>query len=73
MISLENQLAKINELKNKVMAAGYHQNQVNDIIREVVSNLNLEKITYEQGCELIESLQFYCDFAEKCKKGNCRK
>ncbi|AIF53709.1 hypothetical protein [Pelosinus sp. UFO1] len=70
---MENQLAKISELKGKVIAAGYHQNQVNDIIREVAENLDLKKITYEQSCELIESLQFYCDFAEKCKKGNCRK
>ena len=68
---LDKQLARILELKQQVLATGYHQTQLNDIIREVVDNANLGSITFEQSCELIGTLEYYCDFANKSKKVNC--
>jgi len=68
---LDKQLAKISELKQQVLAIGYHQTQLNDIIREVVDEAKLGCITFEQSCELIGTLEYYCDFASKCKKVNC--
>jgi hypothetical protein len=62
------QLARIAELKQLIIAAGYHPAQLNDIIREVIGTINLDAITDEQSCDLIETLEYYCVFAEKCQK-----
>ena len=68
---MDKQLARISELKEQVLATGYHQTQLNDIIRDVVDNASLGSITFEQSRELIGTLEYYCDFAKKCKKVNC--
>ena len=68
---MDKQLARISELKEQVLATGYHQTQLNDIIRDVVDNASLGSITFEQSRELIGTLEYYCDFANKCKKVNC--
>jgi len=70
---LHKQLARISELKQQLIVTGYHPSQLSDIAREVIGNASVENITDEQRCELIESLEYYCDFAVKCKKGNCQK
>ena len=70
---MQKQLAKISELKQKLIKAGYHPTQLDDIFREVIGNAGLTNSTDEQRSELIGSLEYYCDFAEKCKKGNCKK
>ena len=70
---MHKQLARISELKQQLIATGYHATQLSDIVREVIGNANIENITDEQTCELIESLEYYCDFAIKCKKANCKK
>ena len=63
---------RISELKQQVLTAGYHSAQLNSIVREVVEKDNLENITFEQSCELIAQLEYYRDFADKCKKLNCK-
>jgi len=70
---VDKQLTRISELKQQLIATGYHSTQFNDIVREVIGNASLANITNEQCSELIESLEYYCDFAAKCKKGNCKK
>ena len=70
---MHQQLARISELKQQLIATGYHATQLSDIVREVIGNGSLVNTTNEQRCELIESLEYYCDFATKCKKGNCKK
>ena len=65
---LHKQLARISDLKQRLIGTGYHPTQINDISREIIGNTNLENITNEQRSELIESLEYYCDFADKCKK-----
>lgn len=70
---MHKQLARISELKEQLLATGYHPTQLSDIVKEVIGNAGLANITDEQRCELIESLEYYCDFAIKCKKGNCKK
>ena len=70
---MQQRLTRISELKEQLLATGYHGTQINDIIRDVIGNASLTNITAEQCCELIESLEYYCDFAAKCKKGNSKK
>jgi len=65
---VDKQLARISELKRQIIAMGYHPTQLNDIVREVVGNTSLDSMTLEQGSELIESLEYYYEFAKKCKK-----
>lgn len=67
---MHEQLTRISELKRQLLAIGYHPTQLNDIVREVIGNESLVSITAEQRYELIESLEYYCDFAAKCKKAN---
>jgi hypothetical protein len=62
------QLARIAELKQLIVAAGYHPAQLSDIVREVIGATSLATITYEQSCELIKTLEYYCDFAKRCQK-----
>jgi len=71
--NVHQQLTRISELKQQLIGIGYHPTQLNDIVREVIGKTSLESITAEQSRELIESLEYYCDFAIKCKKGNCKK
>jgi len=70
---VHNHLTRISELKQHLVVLGYHVTQINDIIRDVIGNASLENITDGQCCELIEYLNYYCDFARKCKEGNCIK
>jgi len=69
---LHKQLARISELKRQLIDTGYHPTQLSDIVRDVIGNASLENSTDEQRSDLIESLEYYCDFAIKCKKGNCK-
>lgn len=70
---MHKQLARISELKQQLLVTGYHETQISDIVREVIGKTSLANITDEQCCELIESLEYYCNFAIKCKQGNCKK
>ena len=70
---MQKQLTRIFELQQQLIGAGYHETQLNDIVKEIIGKGSLDNITSEQGCELIETLEYYCDFAIKCKKGNCKK
>lgn len=70
---MDKQLARINELKQQVLATGYHPIQLNDIVREVVDDTSLASITSEQSSELIATLEYYYEFAQKCKKINFKK
>jgi len=70
---MHEQLMRISELKQQLIAIGYHSSQLSDIVKEVIGDASLGNITDEQSCEVIESLEYYCDFAIKCKKGNCKK
>ena len=70
---MHKQLARISELKQQLIKTGYHPTQLSDIVKDVIGNVSLEDITDEQCCELIESLEYYCDFAAKCKNRNCNK
>jgi len=62
------QLARIAELKQLIVAAGYHPAQLNDIVRDVIGATSLAAITPDQSCELIKTLEYYCDFAKRCQK-----
>ncbi|WP_378954074.1 hypothetical protein [Pelosinus sp. sgz500959] len=68
---MEKQLAIIEELRQKVLDSGYHITQLRDIMREVIDDPDFTTITFEESCELIDTLQYYYDFAAKCKKINC--
>ena len=68
---MQKELVRISELKQQLIETGYHPTQLNDIVSEVIGNACVEKSTDEQRSELIESLEYYCNFAAKCKKGNC--
>ena len=70
---MHQQLARISELKQQLIGTGYHTTQLSDIVREVLGDVSLANSTDEQRGALIESLEYYCDFAIKCKKGNCKK
>ena len=65
---MHKQLTRISELKQQLIATGYHEYQLNDIVREVIGNANLAHSTPEQCNALIETLTYYCNFAIKCKK-----
>lgn len=68
---MDKQLAQIYGLKQQLITLGYHPTQISDIIGDVINNASLKSITEAQCFEIIESLQYYCDFAERCKKGIC--
>ena len=61
------QLARISDLKQQLLMTGYHVTQLDHIVREVIGDSPLADISNEQCCELVESLEYYCDFARKCK------
>lgn len=65
---MNNQLERIQELKKLIVAAGYHPAQINDIVREAIGDTSLTKINPEQSCQLIETLEYYCEFAKRCQK-----
>ncbi|GMB01649.1 hypothetical protein [Pelosinus sp. IPA-1] len=65
---MKNQLERIVELKQLIVAAGYHPAQINDIVRESIGDTSLGMITHEQSCRLIETLEYYCEFAKRCQK-----
>jgi len=69
---MEKQLIRIHELKQQLIAIGYHSTQLSNIVREVIGNTALADSTEEQCCELIETLEYYCNFATKCKTVNCK-
>lgn len=64
---MEKQLLRIEELKQQILAAGYHPVQFNDMVKEIIGKVGLASITFEQSCELIENLEYYCEFSKKCK------
>jgi|GEM_PF-1549491 len=70
---MNKQLARICELKQQLVVAGYHPAQLHDIIEDAIDTTNLDHISDEQGSELIKVLEFYCNFSNKCKKGTCKK
>jgi len=65
---LHKQLTRIAELKQQLIGTGYHPTQFNDMIREVIGNVALADVTEVQGDAIIEALEYYCDFSEKCRK-----
>lgn len=67
MFLVDEQLARISELKQLIITAGYHPAQLSNIIREVVGNTSFPT-TCEKCSELIETLEYYCEFAKKCQK-----
>lgn len=70
---LEKQLVRIGELKQRVLDSGYHPVQLDNIVREVVNDSSFKTITFGESCQLIDTLEYYCDFAVRCKKINCSK
>lgn len=65
---MDKQLARIADLKQRIIAIGYHPTQLNDIVREVVGTTSFATMTNEQSCELIETLEYYYEFAPKCQR-----
>ncbi|MCC5464139.1 hypothetical protein [Pelosinus baikalensis] len=64
---MEKQLLRITELKEQILASGYHPVQFNDMVKEIIGKVLLADISFEQSSELIENLEYYCEFSKKCK------
>lgn len=61
-------LLKLEELKNQLAVLGYHNYQIDGIIRDAVDGEDLSRLSAEQQQHLLEELEQYISFASKCKK-----
>jgi hypothetical protein len=64
------ELERIESLKEQLLKLGYRNYQLQDIYREVLgqSSCNPEELSSEQCKSLVETMEEYCSFAQKCLK-----
>ena len=60
-------LEDIKDLINQLKDYGYSQSDINRIIKDIIGDINFEKITEEKANILKDSLMEYVEFAKKCK------
>ncbi len=65
---VDQQLEQISKLKDQMLARGYHHAQLNNIVKEVIGTTSLDVISVEQSTGLLETLEYYSEFANKCLK-----
>ncbi|CQR74498.1 hypothetical protein SOV_26060 [Sporomusa ovata DSM 2662] len=59
---------KIEELTKKMLACGYHDDQIKHILRDTIEN-NLDDDGSLQEKLIIDVLESYIEFGTKCKQG----
>ncbi len=66
------ELERIEFLKEQLLKLGYRNYQLQDIYREVLGQSSYQPATLspEQRRDLIETMEEYCSFAQKCLKNN---
>ncbi|QDR81984.1 hypothetical protein [Sporomusa termitida] len=64
------ELERIEFLKEQLLKLGYRNYQLQDIYREVLGQSSCQPaaLSSEQCRELIETMEEYCSFAQKCLK-----
>ena len=64
------ELERIEVLKEQLLKLGYRNYQLQDIYREVSGQSSYQPATLspEQRRDLIETMEEYCSFAQKCLK-----
>nr|WP_092074263.1 hypothetical protein [Dendrosporobacter quercicolus]NSL49165.1 hypothetical protein [Dendrosporobacter quercicolus DSM 1736]SDM86123.1 hypothetical protein SAMN04488502_10840 [Dendrosporobacter quercicolus] len=61
-------LAQIQHLRIQLGALGYHDFQIDSMIKEEIGTAKLTGLSEEQYEQCIETLQGYIEFASKCQK-----
>ncbi|HWR45817.1 hypothetical protein [Sporomusa sp.] len=59
---------RIESLKEQLLKLGYRNYQLQDMYREVLGSCNLEDSSSDQRKALIETMEEYCSFAQRCLK-----
>ncbi len=60
--------SRINSLINQLEALGYMPYQIQSILQEANNGVKPDNITVAQEEEIIEYLEYYIAFAQKCKQ-----
>jgi hypothetical protein len=65
---VDNLRSRIATLKEQLGSLGYHGFQVDSMIKETIGKTSVDDATRDQQEELIEVLESYLSFAQKCKQ-----
>lgn len=60
-------LSKIVSLRKQLLTLGYHEFQLDNIFKETVNTTRIEHLTEEQSLQLVHKLEYYINFALKCR------
>ncbi|CQR70110.1 hypothetical protein SOV_29440 [Sporomusa ovata DSM 2662] len=63
---MNDQLLRIDTLKNQLLELGYHQFQIDGVIKETTGSVWVENISLSLQQELITALEYYIGFAGRC-------
>ena len=61
-------LTRIKELSQALELNGYHAYQIKDIIHDSIGRRDLSELTEQEAGSIIECLEEYIAFSQKCKK-----
>lgn len=64
---MQDQLSRIEELKEQLLALGYCKSQLRTIIQDSIGKADLKSISPAQGEQLVTVLEDYIEFATACK------
>jgi hypothetical protein len=69
-MAMNDQLLRIDTLKKQMLELGYHQFQIDSVIKETIGSVRVENISLSQQQELITALEYYIGFARRCNAHN---
>jgi len=70
---MSDQTDQIIKCKTELANLGYHNFQIDSIIKDTVGTLCVDKIDQGQYAQLLDTLHEYVNFASKCRKlTNCQ-
>lgn len=62
----ERQFTQIEQLKQELLNLGYHQFQIDSLVREIAHTSRVDKLSPEEIVRLTEALEDHLKFARKC-------
>lgn len=65
---MQDYLTRIRELINVLENSGYYPHQVRDIITDCIGHNNVEKLNQTEASSVINCLQEYISFAQRCRQ-----
>jgi hypothetical protein len=64
----DERFSKIEGIKQELLGLGYYQFQIDNLVRETVHTIRLEKVSSEELSSLVTALAQHRDFARRCQE-----